>query len=84
MTWTSSQGWAAVDTPPLPLSLSPGQTAHITVTVTIPNSEEVRGLIERTVVTATSTIDGTLVDQVLDRTMVPRARLYLPIIMHRK
>jgi hypothetical protein len=66
------------------VSLDPGQTSHITVTVTIPNSEEIRGLTERTVVTATSTIDGTLVEQVIDRTLVPRGRAYLPLIMHRK
>jgi hypothetical protein len=84
VTWTSSQGWAGVETPTLPVSLDPGQTSHITVTVTIPNSEEIRGLTERTVVTATSTIDGTLVEQVIDRTLVPRGRAYLPLIMHRK
>jgi hypothetical protein len=84
LTWTSSLGWADVEMPQLPVSLDPGQTAHITVTVTIPNSEDVRGLIDRTVVTATSTIDGTLVEQVIDRTLVPRGRAYLPLIMHRK
>jgi hypothetical protein len=81
VTWTSSQGWATVTTPPLPVFLAPGQTANINVTVTIPNSEAVRGLIERTVVTATSVSDGSLVEQVVDRTMVPRARFYLPIIL---
>ena len=80
VTGDSSLGWATVETPPLPVSLAPGQTANVTVTVTIPNSEAVRGLVERTVVTATSVNDGSLVDEVLDRTMVPRAHLYLPII----
>jgi hypothetical protein len=81
VTWTSSQGWGSVQTPSLPVSLAPGQTANVTVTVTIPSGEGVRGLVDRTAVTATSTTDGSLVEEVLDLTLVPSDRMWLPIIL---
>jgi hypothetical protein len=80
LTWNSSQGWASVVAPPPPLSLGPGQEALVTVTVTIPNGEAFRGLLDTTVVTATSTTDSSLVEIVVDRTLVPAAYIYLPII----
>ena len=80
LTWNSSQGWASVVAPPPPLSLGPGQEVLVTVWVTIPNSEANRGLLDTTVVTATSIADSSLVDIVVDRTLVPAAYIYLPLI----
>jgi hypothetical protein len=64
-----------------PFTLLPGGTEHVTVTIVIPELEEVRGLIDTTVVTATSATSPTLVERVIDRTMVPRMRVYLPIAL---
>jgi hypothetical protein len=87
LTWHSSQGWATVSamiglraTLP-PLTLLPNEVAVVTVAVTIPNTDTVRGLVDTTVVTATSVGSPTLVGRVQDITMVPRARIYLPVIM---
>ena len=77
---TSSQEWAAVTSKPLPLSLSPGATGTVTVTITIPESG-VDGLIDRTVVTATSTLNSSLSATVFDTTMVPQSRIYLPLVL---
>jgi hypothetical protein len=81
LTWSSSLGWLTSVTPEIsPLTLSPGQSALVTVVITIPNNESVRGQTDRTTLTATSTISPTLVVHVADRTMVPRAYLYLPFV----
>jgi hypothetical protein len=89
LTWSSSQGWASVEgesggmTFPLPgnVQLDSNQSALITVTVTIPNNETVRGMTDVTTVTATSTISPTLVQHVTDRTGVIHTKLYLPLIL---
>jgi hypothetical protein len=78
--WTSSQEWAAVTSHPLPLSLSPGATGTVTVTITIPEGG-VEGLTDRTVVTATSSVNTLLFASVVDKTSVPAWRLYLPLII---
>ena len=80
LTWTSSQEWAAVILEPSPLDLLPGATGVVTVTITIPEGD-VTGLTDRTVVTATSTANSILLATVVDTTMVPRTRIYLPLIM---
>jgi uncharacterized membrane protein len=81
LTWSSSLGWLTSVTPEIsPLTLSPGQSALVTVVITIPNNESVRGQIDHTVLTVTSTISPPLVERVVDSTMVPRAYLHLPLV----
>jgi hypothetical protein len=80
LTWSSTQGWASVVSEPSPLILQPAESGVVTVTITIPGGD-VTGLIDRTVVTATSTANAALFATVLDRTLVPRAHIYLPLIM---
>jgi hypothetical protein len=90
LTWSSSQGWATVAgavaggdpfTLPGPVLLQPDQSAVLTVTITIPNSPAVRGLIDTTVITAQSTLSPTLTARVTDTTRVIRMRIYLPLIL---
>jgi hypothetical protein len=87
LTWSSSQGWATVtamtnlQAAAIPVTLMPNEVALVTVTVTIPNTETVRGLVDTTIITATSVASPTLVQHVVDTTMVPSAYLYLPLIM---
>lgn len=84
--WSSSQGWANIslagNRPPgiPPITLEPGEWALIKVDVTVPDSEAVRGMSETTIVTITSQLDNTLVKSVRDFTLIPRARVYFPII----
>jgi hypothetical protein len=82
ITWHSSQGWATVTAPAsLQTGLLPNEVAMVTVTVNIPNTDTVRGLVDVTVVTATSVSSPTVMGRVVDTTMVPRMRLYLPLIL---
>jgi hypothetical protein len=84
--WSSSQGWSVLSvevgggTVTPPVALTPGQTALVEVTVNVPGSDTVRGLMDKTVITATSVVSPTLVERVIDTTLVPRARVYLPLI----
>jgi hypothetical protein len=80
LTWFSTQEWAAVTAKPVPLDLLPGATGTVTVTITIPGAG-VAGLADRTVVTATSTVNAILFATVVDDTTVPLFRLYLPLIL---
>jgi hypothetical protein len=77
---SSSQGWGSV-TPQLPIDLLPGQTTLLTVTVNVPSGQGSRGLIDTTIVTATSTISPTLSQHITDVTLIPRAYLYLPLVL---
>jgi hypothetical protein len=81
--WSVFVGQAPSGTMILPASLilMSGQAAIFTVTVSIPNTDTVRGLMDTTIITATSTLSPTLVKRVTDTTLVPRARVYLPIIL---
>jgi hypothetical protein len=87
LTFSSSQHWsllvASVETGtvqlPTTLSLATDQTAIITVTVKVPTGTAVVGLVDRTIVTATSAISPTLVKYALDTTLIPYTRIYLPI-----
>lgn len=85
--WTSSQGWATVTvtqdggTVALPVTLFPNEIALAEVRVTIPSTETVQGLTDRTVVTATSLLETGLKGTVTDVTMVPRAYVFLPLVM---
>jgi hypothetical protein len=87
LTWNSSQGWVEVavavesGTVVPPVSLSPGQTATVTATVTVPTSEIVRGLVDRTVITVTSMVSPTLTQMVTDKTLVPQVQVYLPLLL---
>ncbi len=81
LTWASSQNWAAVSVSVSPTMLLPGEQALVTTTVTIPNSNAVRGLVDTTVVTATSVTSPTLHQRVVDTTLVPVAQVYLPVIL---
>jgi hypothetical protein len=89
LTGSSSQNWSTftsqlpVGTTTLPISLTlmSGQAAVLRVTVTVPNTDAVRGMIDNSVVTATSSFSPTLAKRVTDTTLVPRAHVYLPIIL---
>jgi hypothetical protein len=65
---------------PLPLDLSPGMTGTVTVTVTILEGDVV-GLTDRTVVTATSTVNARLFANVIDTTTVSLMPIYLPLVL---
>ena len=80
LTWSSSQEWASVVSEPSPLSLLPAETGVVTVTITIPAGVGV-GFADRTVVTATSSVNPALFASVRDLTLVPYTRIYLPLIM---
>ncbi|MCL4870447.1 MAG: right-handed parallel beta-helix repeat-containing protein [Anaerolineae bacterium] len=64
----SSQGWT-VDVSPASVTLNAGETALVTVTVTIPGAAAV-GTVDVTTVTATSTFDPTVTDTATDTTTV--------------
>ncbi len=81
LTWTSSQGWGNVtaDAGGTSIWLNTDQFTTIRVTVTVPNGSI--GLIDRTIVTATSTFSPTVYTRSIDLTLVPYARSYLPLIL---
>jgi hypothetical protein len=87
--WTSSQGWATVNvtrdggTVALPVTLFPNGIVLAEVRVTVPSTTLIRGLVDRTVVTATSLLEAGLRDSVTDVTMGPRACVFLPQVMRR-
>jgi len=90
LSFSSSQGWAAVVgavvggptfTLPADVSLVPDQSAVVTVTVTVPDTDTVRTLIDTTIITAASTVSPTLARHVTDLTYVPLYwSVYLPLI----
>ena len=80
LSWASTQEWAAVTSDPVPLDLSPGASGTVTVTITIPEGG-VEGLTDRTVVTATSSVNTRLFASVVDKTSVPVWRIYLPLVL---
>jgi hypothetical protein len=87
LAWTSSQGWAEVvvmqgsATVELPLPLQSAESATVHVTVTIPFTDQVRGLREQTLITATSLVDPALAATVADVTLVPHTCVYLPVVL---
>jgi hypothetical protein len=87
VTWTSSQGWAEVTmwvggvTATLPVGLPPGESAQIEVKVSIPTAEDVRGMRETTLVTATSQMEAALIRSVRDITAVPDTYVYMPLLL---
>jgi hypothetical protein len=68
ITWASSQGWATV-TAPSPVTLDPGQSRVMTVTVDVPAANS-RGLTDTTTLTATSELSATHILKVIDTTSV--------------
>ena len=81
LTWSSTQpAWTAVSAT-TPITLTPGQSSIVTVTVNVPTLPDPTGLRDTTIITASSTISPTLNKIVTDITFVPRVRVYLPLIL---
>jgi hypothetical protein len=80
LSWSSTQPWTSVSAA-TPITLTSGQSGLVTVTVNVPNDNSVIGQHDTTVVTATSQISPTLSGTVTDLTLVPRAKIYLPVIL---
>ena len=75
--------WANVtaDAGSTAIVLDTDQFTSLRVTVTVPAGNGMRGLIDTTIITATSTFSPTVFARSIDRTLVPVSRVYLPIIM---
>ena len=88
LTTHSSRGWSSATVEreggaamlPMSVTLMPAQVALITVTVSVP-VDAVTGTVDTTLITATSAISPTRVGRVVDTTLLPRARVFLPIIL---
>ena len=78
--WSSSTGWGAV-TAPASVVLNSGQSRVMTVTVNVPAGNGSRGITDKTTITATSAFSATHILKVTDITIVPVARVYLPIVL---
>jgi hypothetical protein len=78
--WSSTQPWTSVSTV-TPITLTAGQSSLVTVTVQVPNNAGVIGQRDTTIITATSQISPTLGATVTDTTLVPRAKIFLPVIL---
>jgi hypothetical protein len=89
LTWSSSQGWSSVSASlnganvsvPGAATLQTDQTLILTVTVSLPSGDAVRGKKDTTIITATSSVSPTLVKSVTDTTLVPQYSIYLPVMM---
>ncbi len=77
--WSSSTGWGTVSAPASVL-LNASQSRVMTVTVNVPGVNS-RGIADKTIITATSTFSATHSLKVTDITIVPVARIYLPLVM---
>jgi hypothetical protein len=88
LTWSKSHSWSNISaalngapvTVPGPATLLTDQTLLITVTVSVP-IDAVTGTVDTIIITATSLVSPTLFGRVTDVTLVPSARVYLPILM---
>jgi hypothetical protein len=80
LVWSSTQPWTTVAAN-TPITLTAGQSSLVTVTVNVPNGAGVIGQHDMTIITATSQISPTLRATVTDLTLVPRARIFLPVIL---
>ncbi len=78
--WSSTQLWSNV-TAVTPMTLTPGQPNLVTVTVAIPNNNNVIGQHDTTLITVTSMSSPSLQTIVTDFTLIPSARIFLPIIL---
>ncbi len=80
LSWSRTQLWTSVS-PTMPITLTSGQTSVVTVTVNVPNDRSVIGQYDTTMITATSSLSPTLSTVVTDITLVPRAKVFLPVIL---
>jgi len=80
LSWSSTQPWTSVSTV-TPITLTAGQSSMVTVTVHVPNNVGVIGQRDTTSITATSQISPTLGATVTDTTFLPRAKIFLPVIL---
>jgi hypothetical protein len=82
LTAVSDQGWAVTGLPAFPVTLAPGESAAINLSVAIP-AAAANGVQDFTTVTATSLTDNSVTDQALDTTtvFVSVPTLYLPLVM---
>jgi hypothetical protein len=78
--WSSTQSWNTI-TATTPITLTAGQQSLVTVTVNVPGGSGSVGQRDTTLITATSLINPSLQHVVTDFTLVPRARIFLPIIL---
>ena len=78
--WSSTQPWSNV-TATTPITLTPGQQSLVTVTINVPNSSGLVGQRDTTLITTTSTLNPSLQAVVTDFTLIPSARVFLPIIL---
>ena len=87
LNWSHTQSWTTLSVTfdggtvslPAMVTLEPSRAAVFTVTVTIPSGTATIGMVDTTLITATSTVSSTT-RRVTDTTLVPRARMYLPIV----
>jgi hypothetical protein len=90
LSYTTTRGWSIASLEaengiamlPGSVVLASDHAATITVTVNVPGDTGVLGMVDTTVITATSTISPTLVRSVTDTTLVPTSRMYLPAVMY--
>jgi hypothetical protein len=80
LTWSHTQAWSAV-TLTTPVSLLSGGQRIITVTVNVPGDSGIVGQHDTMVITATSVLNPSLQLVVTDVTLIPRARVFLPVIL---
>jgi hypothetical protein len=78
--WNSTQPWSTV-TATTPVTLTPGQSSLVTVTAAIPNNRGSVSQHDTTVITATSMFNPSLQAVVTDFTLIPSARIFLPVIL---
>ena len=76
---TSAQDWLA-GYHPSQATLNSGMTATVNVTITVPDDLP-DGMVDRTVVTATSGLSPTVVATAEDITIVKRFEIYLPLVV---
>lgn len=79
LTYSSSQGWALVAPPSV--TLAAGGTQQVVVTVSVPAGAAV-GVVESTVITATSQAAPPIFDTATDTTTVEEYRIFLPLVLH--
>ncbi len=78
LTYTSGQGWRAAVSPPI--SLQPGESASVTLTLTVPLTASI-GISDTLVLTATSRSDGSVSAAATNLvTVVKIWRLYFPFV----
>ena len=77
--WSSTQPWTTV-LATTPVTLTSGQSSIVTVKINVPSGISALGQHDTTIITATSSLSPTKSFVVTDFTLVPRARIFLPLI----